>query len=130
MVRRRMESMSWKMAVLATIPRARVRTATKVKPGLRRRNRKGWRRSRQNEVIASPWQYQTTGGLECHGVTEKKVARQLMFGTGRDGRGGPLPRKRAAAYSPKPGSPPRPGRGKQKASPTSAGARAGVSAGA
>src|SRR5260221_6460947 len=54
MVRRRMESMSWKMAVLAPIPRARVRTATKVKPGLRRRNRKAWRRSRQNEVIAFP----------------------------------------------------------------------------
>src|SRR6266513_1210954 len=38
--------MSWKMAVLAPIPRARVKTATRVKPGLRRRNRKAWRRSR------------------------------------------------------------------------------------
>src|SRR6266851_2101386 len=65
-VRRRMESMSWKMAVLAPIPRERVRTATKVKPGLRRRNRKAWRRSRQNEVIASPCQYQTMGKLESH----------------------------------------------------------------
>src|SRR6267154_4916165 len=66
MVRKRMESMSWKMAVLAPIPRARVRTATRVKPGLRRRNRKAWRRSRQNEIIVSPWLYQTTGETECH----------------------------------------------------------------
>src|SRR6267143_6739961 len=72
MVRKRMESMSWKMAVWAPIPRARVRTATKVKPGLRRRNRKAWRRSRQSEVIAAPWQYQTTGGRECHEATVEK----------------------------------------------------------
>jgi hypothetical protein len=41
-----------------------------VKPGLRRRNQKAWRRSRQNEVIASPWVYQTIGGAECHVVYE------------------------------------------------------------
>src|SRR6266567_6469657 len=54
MVRRRTESMSWKMAVLAPMPRARVRTEMMAKPGLRRRRRKAWRRSCQNEAIASP----------------------------------------------------------------------------
>src|SRR5260370_32090248 len=72
MVRKRRESTSWKIAVLAPIPRASVRTATRVKPRLRRRNRKAWRRSRQSEVIASSWQYKTAGGLECHGVTLEK----------------------------------------------------------
>src|SRR6266849_6592388 len=110
MVRRRMESMSWKMAVLAPIPRASVRTATRVKPGLRRRNRKAWRRSRQSEVIASPWQYQTMGGLECHGVTEKKVARQLMFGAGRGGEATRFPGKERPPIRLSRGSPPRPGR--------------------
>src|SRR6266446_2064690 len=66
MVRRRTESMSWKMAVLAPMPRARVRTEIMAKPGLRRRRRKAWRRSCQNEAIASPWQYKTTGGLKRH----------------------------------------------------------------
>src|SRR6266478_457661 len=84
MVRRRMESMSWKMAVLAPIPRARVRTEMMVKPGLRRRNRKAWRRSRQNEVIASPCLYQTMGEAECHVEWAPRMAIQRsFFGGGR-----------------------------------------------
>src|SRR5439155_13772382 len=54
MARRRTESMSWKMAVLAPMPSARVRTEMMVKPGLRRRRRKAWRRLCQNEAILTP----------------------------------------------------------------------------
>src|SRR5437867_556356 len=88
MVRRRMESMSWKIAVLAPIPRARVRTEMMVKPGLRRRNRKAWRRSRQNEVIASPCLYQTMGEAECHVELAPRMAIQRSFfgGEGRPPR--------------------------------------------
>src|SRR5260370_42360003 len=88
MVRKRMESMSWKMAVLAPIPRARVRTATRVKPGLRRRNRKAWRRARQSEVIASPWQYKTTGGPECHVKRPPKTAIYEVTVSLKEGRVG------------------------------------------
>src|SRR3982074_2805965 len=82
MVRKRMESMSWKMAVLAPIPRARVRTATKGKPGLRRRNRKAWRRSRQNEVIASPLAVSDDGrdGMSRGLGTEQQPSRSRDSG--------------------------------------------------
>src|SRR5207244_12255102 len=66
MARRRTESISWKMAVLAPMPSARVRTEMMVKPGLRRRSRKAWRRLCQNEAISTPWEYKTTGEQECH----------------------------------------------------------------
>src|SRR5207249_3617115 len=89
MVRRRIESMSWKMAVLAPIPRARVRTATRVKPGLRRRNRKACRKSRQNEAIASPCQYQTTSGSEGHGGAAEKDGSAINVQRRGGGRSGP-----------------------------------------
>ncbi len=52
--RRRTESISWKIAVLAPKPSVRVRTETMVKPGLRRRRRKAWPRSCPEEGHLNP----------------------------------------------------------------------------
>src|SRR6266480_3787132 len=54
------------IAVWAPMPSARVRTVIMVKPGLRRRRRKAWRRSCQNKAISVPWLYKTKGKRKLH----------------------------------------------------------------
>src|SRR5580704_10931477 len=77
------------MAVLAPMPRARVRTATIVKPGLRRRSRKAWRSSRQRLVIVIPQKHKTTTrgkGLAAKGMAEEARVRSTLKKRAAQGR--------------------------------------------
>src|SRR5579859_1022561 len=71
------------MAVLAPMPSARVRTATTVKPGLRRKRRKAWRRSRRRLVILIPQHDKTSetskGSVGC------EILRMMGAGCNKKG---------------------------------------------